>query len=157
MYEIDEHDTVVVLDGIPRPTTGVPEPCVLADERGVVLSYFVWHTEATIVTSPTAIVRFSAIAHMFGMPNDEALGGHPLFDRGLGPYGAFRVENSSWIRKLERMNSVHRGHRPETYSHYQHVIFTFHDSMFECVCVDFEVKITNGPVGETLAEMIKRL
>jgi hypothetical protein len=117
----------------------------------------VWHTEATIVTSPTAIVRFSAIAHMFGMPNDEALEGHPLYKRGLGPYDAFRVENSSWIRKLERMNSVHRRHRPEAYSRYQHLIFTFHDSMFECVCVDFDVKIANGPVGETLAEMIKLL
>jgi hypothetical protein len=29
--------------------------------------------------------------------------------------------------------------------------------MFECVCVDFDVKIANGPVGETLAEMIKLL
>lgn len=41
------------------------------------------------------------------MPNDESLHGHPLFERGLAFYGAFRVENSSWIRALVRINSVH--------------------------------------------------
>jgi len=32
----------------------------------------------------------------FGGPNDEALGGHPLYERGLGRYGVYEVFNSSW-------------------------------------------------------------
>ncbi|HEX8863370.1 MAG TPA: hypothetical protein VGC06_30595 [Actinomycetes bacterium] len=54
-------------------------------------------------------------AWQWGPPNDEALQGHPLVDRGLRPYGVFRVEGSSWIRQLERMNRVHPQHRPEAF------------------------------------------
>jgi hypothetical protein len=39
---------------------------------------------------------------MFGMPNDETLHGHPLYERGLEVYGAFRVEDSSWVRQKRR-------------------------------------------------------
>ena len=58
---------------------------------------------------------------MFGPPNDEAFSGHPLASRGLHPYGAFKIENSSWIRHLEKMNSVHPNHHPERYFKLQHV------------------------------------
>jgi hypothetical protein len=47
-------------------------------------------------------------AHTFGPSNDEAFSGHPLAARGLTPYGAFKIENSSWVRHLERMNSATR-------------------------------------------------
>ena len=52
-------------------------------------------------------------AHMFGPPNDEALRGHPLAGRGLRPYAAFEIRQSSWLRRLERMNSVHPRHDRE--------------------------------------------
>jgi hypothetical protein len=70
---------------------------------------------------------------MFGSPNDEAFHGHPLAERGLGPYGAYRVEDSSWIRRLERMNSVHPRHDPERFRALTHCVLSFHDSTFECV------------------------
>jgi hypothetical protein len=57
----------------------------------------------------------------------------------LTPYGAFRIQNSSWIRQLERMNSVHRYHRPERYAELTHLIFSFHDSTVECVCKSWEI------------------
>lgn len=47
---------------------------------------------------------------------DEAFRGHPLASRGLHPYAAFRVEDSSWVRRLECMNAVHDSHDPERFT-----------------------------------------
>src|SRR5438128_903088 len=99
-----------------------PMPVLLADEHGVALAYLIqeqkpiWEksraeADATSPQEDIAIVQFKLCrAHMFGPPNDEAFAGHPLAGRGLHSYAAFRIENSSWIRQLERMNSVHQYH-----------------------------------------------
>jgi hypothetical protein len=110
----------------------------------------------TNVDEPIVIVRFERSTHMFGPPN-EAFAGHPLAKRGLTPYGAFRIANSSWIRGLERMNSVHSQHRAEDYWKLQHLVFSFHDSTFECACLKIEAKMARGSIGEMIPEMVKLL
>lgn len=106
---------------------------------------------------PIVIVRFDRRTHMFGPPNDEAFAGHPLAKRGLKPYGAFRIENSSWIRRLERMNSVHSQHRAENYWKLQHLVFSFHDSTFECVCLKFDIRTAQGSIKDVIPEMVDLL
>jgi len=169
MYEVDEKDRVVQLEGVPKSSVGAPIPVVLADEHRVVLAYYVERKEpgwdgsyvriVDPLTSdePIALVTFDCSAHMFGPPNDEAFTGHPLASRGLRPYGVFQIENSSWIRKLEHMNSVHPNHRPEPYWRLKHLIFAFHDSTFECVCGAFEIKTTRGPIAAIIPEMVRML
>lgn len=167
MYEVDDQDRVVRLDELPQSSVGSPTPQVLATEADVVLAYYVQEREfwpkPRRVNSETfdelvALVRFhGCIAHLWGPPNDEAFSGHPLASRGLQPYGIFRIENSSWIRKLERMNRMHRLHKPERYWQRQHLIFTFHDSTFECVCNTFEVATKRGPISGMIPEMQKLL
>ncbi len=169
MYEIDKLDKVIHLSGVPQSSVGAPTPYVLAVEGVAVLAYMtrvveIWQMNREELAAKKdfrdewALIRFAmAHAHVLGTPNDEALSGHPLAARGLQPYGAFRVENSSLIRKLERMNSVHKLHNPERYRKLQHVIFTFHDSTFECVCVSLEVKRTHGLIEEVIPEMVKLL
>lgn len=172
MYEVDEQDRVVTLEGIPQSSVGAPLPLMIANDspawsrimspapcQRVVLAYYLdtadpsWDGQTVRVLDqeqsdePIAIVRLDCIAHMFGPPNDEAFSGHPLASRGLHPYGAFRIEGSSWIRKLERMNRVHPYHRPEHFEQLHHFVFAFHDSTFECVCCeDFDVRIEHGSV-----------
>ena len=108
---------------------------------------------------PIAIVHFRRpSAHMFGPPNDEAFGGHPLASRGLSPYAVFEVEQSSWIRKHERMNSVHRSHNRERFlSRRKHFIFAFHDSTFECIAEAFEISIVRGSMRSAAAQMVEML
>ena len=107
---------------------------------------------------PVAIVRFHRpAAHMFGPPNDEAFSGHPLADRGLQPYGAYEVRGSSWIRRLERMNSVHPSHSPESYRLLRHVILAFHDTTFECVARSFTVDASDGPLMQVALHALERL
>jgi hypothetical protein len=142
MYEVDALDRVQPLVEIPHCDAGAPEPVVVADERSVVVAYYApttldWNTAMPedLDEEEIIVLRFKSVRSMvFGSPNDEALHGHPLAGRGLQAYAAHRVENSSWVRRLERMNRVHDRHNPDAYSQLNHVILTFHDSTFECVC-----------------------
>ena len=101
---------------------------------------------------PYAIVHFrKPRSHTFGSPSNETRHGHPLHGRGLRAYGAQEVLHSSWIRALERMNSVHRGHKPERFADLHHYIFAFHDSMFECVADGFSVSIVEESMRERMS------
>jgi len=170
MYDADERDRVIELKSVPQSSVGAPIPFLVSDEQQLVLAYYIedsppgWDGSTVRIVGPTdvdeavALIRFSSCyAHMFGPPNDEAFHGHPLAHRGLHPYGVFEVADSSWIRRLERMNSVHPHHRSETFWERRHVIFAFHDITFECVCLGFDVTITRGSIESIIPEMVKLL
>lgn len=160
-----EPDEVVQSDEFPQQSVGAPLPLVLADDRRLVLAYFVeerdpaWDGRSGRVVGPeseepAAIVYFpSFTAFTFGGPNDEALHGHPLHERGLEPYGAFEVKRSSWVASLERVNSVHDHHDPRAYARLRHFVFTFHDTPLECVAQAFDVHLRRGSHTSLLGEM----
>src|ERR1041385_1085660 len=137
MYSVDERDKVIALEQVPQSSVGSPSPVVLSDEFKLLLLYIVeeppidWGS-IQITDSPTAhesvaLVEFTRYStYMFGAPNDEVFHTHPLAARGLHPYGAFQIENSSWIRQLEKMNSVHDRHNPERFKRLRHYVFSFH-------------------------------
>ncbi|MBP7687254.1 MAG: hypothetical protein KA765_05080 [Thermoflexales bacterium] len=165
MYSVDELDTVVELRNAPQSDVGAPLPVIISDELTVTLAYIVsepdpdWDGTYVNVVSPDsedtaiAIIKFHRpYAHMFGPPNDEAFSGHPLAKRGLHPYGVFQVRDSSWIRRLERMNSVHSQHDAKQFEKINHYVFAFHDSTFECVAEGFEVLTRRGSMKSILAE-----
>ncbi len=170
MYQIDEKDKVIELQDIPQSSVGAPLPIILSDEHKILLAYLLQNTpedwNGTTVkvvgveteNEPIAVVEFSRYASfMFGNPNDEAFHGHPLYERGLRPYGVFEIENSSWLRKLESMNSVHPYHKPERFEKYRHFVFAFHDSTFECVAESFEISIYESPLKSVLPKMQQSL
>ena len=86
--------------------------------------------------------------HLFGPPNEDAISGHPLSSRGLYAGGVFRVDQSSLVRELGRMNSVYSGHDPKVFDTFSHFIFTFHDSTFECVAESMDCSIENVGLDE---------
>jgi hypothetical protein len=169
MYEVDARDRVVELEDVPQSSVGAPLPVVVADESTLQLAYYLsvpdtdWDgtyvREVDVDTDdPVALVRFEgAYAWLLGPPNDEAFEGHPLASRGLHPYAAFRIEDSSWIRRLERMNSVHEQHAPERFARLRHYVFAFHDSTFECVARSFTAIQVAGPLRRVAQEMAHAL
>ena len=171
MYQVDEKDRVIPLDDLPQSSVGAPIPLVIANEHRTVLAYYLedqdplWDgttvrmlNAATSDEEPIALVVFNqCYAHMFGPPNDEAFAGHPLANRGVGPYGIFQIKESSWVRQLERMNSVHTRHKPERFWELQHLIFSFHDSTFECLCNSFDMKMRRGSLESMIPEMVALL
>jgi len=170
MYSVDEKDRVVPIEDIPQSSIGAPIPVVLSDEFVTVVAFYLQNTpddwdgtSVRIVSKetedePLALFRFSfCYASIFGAPNDEAFAGHPLADRGLEPYGAFVIENSSWIRQLERMNSVHPFHKPERFWALKHYVLSFHDSTFECVADGYTVELHDSSINNILPRMMELL
>jgi hypothetical protein len=163
MYSVDAIDQVVKRKDVPQSSVGAPCPMMLSGEHFIHLAYFLQETPsnwdgstARVVDEQSggescALVRFSgAIAYMFGPPNDEAFSGHPLASRGLEPYSVFEINQSSWLRTLERMNSVHPYHRAERFAKLNHYVFSFHDSVFECIAERFELSQHSGSVSSVL-------
>jgi len=170
MYSVDEKDRVAPIKDIPQSSIGAPIPVVLSDEFVTVIAFHLqnrpdgWDgTSVRIIGKETegeslALVRFShCYASMFGPPNDEAFTGHPLANRGLEPYGAFIIENSSWIRRLEQMNAVHPFHKPERFWARKHYVLSFHDSTFECVADDYTVEFHESSLKKILPRMVELL
>ena len=172
MYSIDRHDQVVSLDGVPQSDVGAPLPTVFADDYRLFLEYLVsdpdpdpdWDgTYVNLVGNDTngtvALIRFqSPYIHIMGAPNEEAIAGHPLSDRGLEAFAAFEVKNSSWIRTLEKANSVHRYHDKKRFLNgKRHFIFVFHDSTFECIAKGFEVRKMKSSIVDSVDSVLRLL
>lgn len=142
---VPEGDIVTELTEFPQMETGAPEPLILMDEHRLALAYYVnvvppepggfYKTvqrrdadEVTLIN----FVKFDGYSQIrFGYPNDEALGGHRLWGRGLVAYAVCEVKDSSWPRELEKANRAHHRHSADLFDDMRHIIFTFHDSTLE--------------------------
>jgi hypothetical protein len=142
--EVDERDRVVGLPEAPQSDVGSPMPALVADEHRLEIAYTAFIGDGENPEWPLRSGGSGWRGPMFGPPNDETFEGHPLAARGLGPYGAFRIEDSFWIRRLERMNSVHHRHDPERFRALNHDVLAFHDSTFECVAEGVEFSLRPG-------------
>lgn len=152
MYTIDGRDQVVELQGFPRGIGGAPLPLVVATDDQVLLGY-----ASKEGNGEWSLVEFDLpSAHYFGMPNDEALAGHPLYRRGLKGHLFCEVIHSSWIRALERMNRVHPNHSPGMFARDRHYIFSFKDSLFECVAHDVRLLGQFGRRSALVAAIVQR-
>jgi len=89
----------------------------------------------------------------FGYPNDEALPGHPLYERGLSDYGVFEVKNSAWIRSMTEHNRVAFPDTPDSKA--RHFIITFHDSTFECIARGVRASLSSKPYVELFEDIRK--
>jgi hypothetical protein len=114
-------------------------------------------------TELVALVQFlRCVSVKLGDPNDEVLHGHPLYGKGLEPYSAQIVRNSTWVKELETINKVHSQYKPEFWSELNHYIFWFHDQTFECVAKSYEVEVfrktePEKSMDEVVIETVKRL
>jgi hypothetical protein len=135
-------ERAVVLDDWPQPAV-VSEPRMLVDDHLLSLLY-------RLPDDRFAVVRFKNCSYfVFGDPDDEALGGHPLAKQGLQFYSVHEVLGSSLIQELERRNSVHPRHNAKLYFNKKHYIFTFQDSTLECV-------VSADPSRESCATVFER-
>jgi hypothetical protein len=102
------------------------------------------------------IIKFvGASLTKFGSPNDEGLGGHPLFGRGLQFYSAGEVINSRWNAEVERQERISF---PSARSrNRRHFIFAMKENTFECLAQSFEVSRSDGPLSAILDRIVKSL
>lgn len=146
--------TAVELDWKHQWDTGAPLPHVLASENALFLIYLTNADEQDEV----AVVTFHHSAvHSFGGPNDEVLHGHPLYSHGLEFYSAHEVRNSKWLAEIQKINSVHYRYNPARWRAYRHYLFTFHDSIFECIAEGYDVEVFRQSLAETVMMVTQRL
>jgi hypothetical protein len=144
------------LSDLPVQDVGAPEPVIFAVDGWTGLGYYTWHDKR----DQWAIVGFGTTAMSMGMPNDEALNGHPLYERGMHAYGNYEITNSPWIAALEQANRVHSRHAPAGYASLRHVIMTFHDDFFEVLTRGYAYEIIDpeqtAPTKRMLAWLRER-
>jgi hypothetical protein len=155
MYTIDEHDRVEELLDFPKMDVGAPEPRILWDEHGTFLAYRCSEGRTPPGVN-TCLVITEGSNIIAGWPNEEVLRSHPLYSRGLSYYSINRVVNSSWIRQVERGNSVHPQHRPEMFVGRTHLLFAFHDSTIELMVRSYTIKTSPLEVEDAFREAIAR-
>lgn len=151
-------DQLHELNHLPQHCPGAPSPHVLCNESKLFLVYLM--PASSLGQEHVAVISFDYRAHRFGGPNDEALSGHPLYARGLRHYSTYEVVQSSWIKELEIMNSVHPYHRSERFRECHHYVFTFHDSMFECIATNYDYEVVQSQkfhLHEVVAMIAARL
>jgi hypothetical protein len=116
-----------------HPDASVSAPMILQNDSSAFLTFSAVKDADGSRSTGTAVIEFDlCLWTMFGYPNDEALAGHPLYGRGLSAYRIFEVRNSHWVRRKTEQNRVSFPNTKDSDS--RHLIFSFHDSTFECIC-----------------------
>lgn len=128
---------------------GAPLPHLVSDGQRAVVVFHAglppdpgWDGASVTVVDPGADIErnlgwviFDGVYHVsLGPPNEEALGGHPLYGAGLEYMSAHEVRSSAVVAEFERRNRVHRHHKPERFDALTHMVITFHDETLECLC-----------------------
>ena len=150
-------DRVVKLDLGYFPEAAVSGPLLVQDDRFAFLTFNAMRPRPDGMLEPagTAIVELQGcLVTRFGYPNDEALPGHPLYQRGLSAYGIFEVLESSWVAQLDAQNRV-------TFPNAglwgtRHFGFVFHDSMLECIAGDIVLTVSQEPYAQILRGLAER-
>lgn len=159
------------IDWSPSWDTGAPLPQVFSNGHNTYLAYLIntpdpnWDGSYTTMidntsdkTFPVALVNFiKPNSHRFGIVNDEAANGHPLYDKGLQVYAAHVVENSSWIEELKTIHKVHPYYSDKHWADYKHYLLFFHDEIFEIIALDYEIEVFNSTFTDIAVEIAKRL
>ncbi len=140
------------------PEAAVSEPVLLQNDDGAILTFSAVRLgpDGRREEAGYGIVEFDLCSlTKFGYPNDEALPGHPLYERGLGVYGVYEVRNSSWVRLITEQNRVAFPNTPDSTK--RHFIFTFHDSSFECIARGLDASLSTRPYAEIFEEVRRRV
>jgi hypothetical protein len=123
----------------PQMATGAPMPGIYAHDGDLYLAYIV--NRARVADHEEfAVIKFSGVLHhSFGYPNDEALGGHPLYKLGLSFYAFNVVSDSPYIKELGERNARVFPGTESMFRSLSHWIVTFHDETLEVVADSAQV------------------
>ncbi len=118
----------------PQMDTGAPMPFIRIGETELFVAYIVSDRAAHEVSKEYAVVQFTDVPqHIFGYPNDEALGEHPLYRHGLAFYAFNEVVGSPYVAALGKRNAQRFPGSVALFSELRHWIVTFHDETLEVI------------------------
>lgn len=159
------------IEWIPEWSYGAPLPQIFSNGHKTYLTYFIdtpdpnWDGSYTTMVDnksdnifPLAIVTFiRPNSHRFGIVNDEAADGHPLYEKGLRVYSAHIIENSTWIEELKAIHKVHPYYSDKHWTNYKHFLLFFHDEIFEIIAEGYKIETYRSTFRDIAIEIVKRL
>jgi hypothetical protein len=140
------------IDWMPAWSTGAPLPKVFSNGHETYLAYLTDENDAAVIAT-----FFKSQAHRFGIVNDEAANGHPLYGKGLQVYKAHIIENSIWIAELKKIHQVHPRYSEKHWADYKHYLLFFHDDIFEVIALSHEIERSTFPLKDVSLEIARRL
>ncbi|MEM7358924.1 MAG: hypothetical protein AAF431_07500 [Pseudomonadota bacterium] len=106
-------------------------PAIEVTEGGLRAAYLVSNSKSG---TEHAVIYFDGVLqHTFGYPNDEALGGHPLYKFGLNFYAINLVHNSPVLDNLGSLNAKTFPGSEKHFLSFNHWIVSFHDETLEVI------------------------
>lgn len=155
------------ISGLLSIDVGVPAPTIISNDSNLYLMFYSngedISTEAlqernSVYDRGIYILKFNLfLNYKFGMPSNEIIIGHPYSKLGLQPYSFYQLEDSDWIKKLMKIDSVHPYYDKKKWVIYKHYILTFHDNMFECIAKDFEISEESSSVYKQAHTIINEM
>ena len=150
---------------------GAPLPHLFVNDYRAYLAFYVaepdpnWDGSYVNAVDPRsgtiellALVEFKlCLCAKLGSPNDEVLHGHPLSGHGQDCYTAQLVKNSPWLAEIEAINKVHRCYDPKNWKQWNHYIFWFHDTTFECIAKSYTVETFRESMKDMLVRIVDRM
>jgi hypothetical protein len=148
-------DRAIEVEGVPPPSAGATEAYVFAADEGDALLVY---RAAESVGGGVAVLRFSVpLLVSYGLPNDEALDQHPLYSCGLGFYGVYRIENSTWKMQMQDRGARRDKPPPPVWSGVTHYVVTMHDATFECLATGLTADLRSEAIADVVAEVARAL
>jgi hypothetical protein len=140
---------------------GAPCPQVFSNGHVTMLTYLI--DEPTTIDTVSPYESFGVVefvrchSHRFGIVNDEASDGHPLYGKGLQTYAAHEIENLKWISELKQIHKVHPQFDERRWTKYKHYLLFFQDEIFECIAEGYKIEKLTDSLDEINLDIIKRL
>lgn len=141
-----------------EPESAVPGPVILQTDHAVVLTFnsIRLMSDAPVHGSGCGIVYCDiCLLTRYGLPNDEAMAGHPLFAKGLNDSGVYEVINSSWIRQVTERNRIAFPNNSEWIATKRHFIFVLKDKTFECIANGLRASVSILSFESIFAEVVR--
>ncbi len=149
-------DAVIAYDIGCFPELAVSGPIVMAVDERLIFSFNATRLDrdGRKIDAGRAIVKVaSCLAFKFGHPNDEALPGHPLYDRGFKGVAVYEVLESSWIADLARQNQVKFPRSDLAAWGIRHFLFSFHESTLEVLGNGLAVSLSSDSFDVIIKNM----
>jgi len=151
------HSNIVITEWTEAPSmdAGAPMPGILSADSDLFVAYIL--SESNEQNEVFRVVKYEGVLqHTFGYPNDEALGAHPLYKFGLKYYSFNIVDNSPYLKELDKRNSSIFPESKGAYcERFQHWIATFHDETLEVI--GSSVEFVGSEVARNAHEAISKI
>jgi hypothetical protein len=149
-------ETVVEFDIGCVPELAVSGPILMAADERLVFSFNATKrmADGRRVDAGRAVVKAGpCLAFKFGYPNDEALGGHPLYAKGFHGVAVYEVLGSAWVAVLAEQNRVNFPDSDRSGRGVRHFLFAFHESTLEVLARNLDAATTDEPLASVIARM----